>query len=214
MEYYEKSLAIVRELKDRKGEGRTLNNLGLVYADWGQYEKALEYYEQSLAITRRAQEIAKSEGNTLMNIGRLLQHRGEHRKALDNFHKGLAIWTEIKVPTRWPKALIADTYMDIGDLPRAEPLLKEANYNSYWGRFYLLKFDYTKAKEYYGKILKSAEENRNADNLFTAYTGLGVACEGLKDDAGSGRVLPEGGGANRGPQIEAQPCRAGELSLM
>ena len=75
--------------------------------------------------------------------------------------------------------------MDIGDLPRAEPLLKEANYNSYWGRFYLLKSDYTKAKEYYGKILKSAEENRNADNLFTAYTGLGVACEGLKDDAGA-----------------------------
>ena len=75
--------------------------------------------------------------------------------------------------------------MDMGDLARAEPLLKEANYNSYWGRFYLLKQDYIKAKEYYGKILKSAEENRNANNLFTAYTGLGVACEGLKDNAGA-----------------------------
>jgi hypothetical protein len=75
--------------------------------------------------------------------------------------------------------------MDIGDLPRAEPLLKEADYNSSWGRFYLLKSDYTKAKAYYGNILKSAEANRDADNLFTAYTGLAAACEGLKDDAGA-----------------------------
>jgi tetratricopeptide (TPR) repeat protein len=107
-----------------------------------------------------------------MNIGRIYQYRGEHEKALENFHKGLAIWTEIKVPTGWPKALIADTYMDIGDLPRAEPLLKEANYNSYWGRFYLLKSDYAKAKEYYGKILKSAEQTRNADDLFTTVWAL------------------------------------------
>jgi len=72
--------------------------------------------------------------------------------------------------------------MDTGDLAEAEPLLKEANYNDRWGRFYLLKADFPRAKEYYGKILKSAEENRNADDLFTAYMGLAAVCEGLKDD--------------------------------
>ena len=32
-----------------KGEGVTLNNIGMVYDSWGQYPKALEYYEKSLA---------------------------------------------------------------------------------------------------------------------------------------------------------------------
>jgi len=181
VEYLEKSLAVARELKNPRAEVRTLNFLGLVYADWGQYDKAMEYYERCLVIDRELKN-PKGEGLMLINIGQIYQYRGEHKNALENFRKGLAIWSEVKVPTGWPKALIADTYMDLGDLPRAEPLLKEANYSPHWGRYYLLKFDYTKAKEYYGKILKSAEENRNVDNLLTAYTGLGAACEGLKDD--------------------------------
>jgi tetratricopeptide (TPR) repeat protein len=180
--YYEKSLAIKRELKDRKGEGNSLNNLGNVYSDWGQYDKAVDYYEKSRAIKSELKD-RKGEGQTILNLGRVFQHLGEHEKALENFQKGLAIYTEIKVPSRWPKALIAGSYMDTGDLAKAEPLLREANYNSDWGRFYLLKSDYPKAKEYYGKILTSAEENRNAVNLFTAYTGMGVTCEGLKDDS-------------------------------
>ena len=53
LEYYERSLAITRKLRDVKVEGVTLNNIGLVYKSWGQYPKALEYYEKSLAITRK-----------------------------------------------------------------------------------------------------------------------------------------------------------------
>jgi tetratricopeptide (TPR) repeat protein len=182
VEYYEKSLAIFRELKDRKGESQSLNNLGAVFHHWGQYDKAVDYYEKSLAIKRDLKD-RRGEGLTILNVGRVFQHSGEHQKALENFQKGLAIYTEIKVPTEHPKAFIADQYMDMGDLAKAEPLLREANYNSDWGRFYLLKLDYPKAKEYYGRILKSAEENRNADILFTAYTGIGVACESLNEDA-------------------------------
>ena len=35
------------------GEGIALNNLGVVYKEWGQYAKAEEYYEQDLAISRK-----------------------------------------------------------------------------------------------------------------------------------------------------------------
>jgi tetratricopeptide (TPR) repeat protein len=154
----------------------------MIHAGWGQHDKAVSSYEKSLATCRELKD-RKGEATSVMNVGRALQLRGEHNKALEHFQKGLAINTEIKLPTRWPKALMADTYLDTGDLAGAEPLLKEANHNSRWGRFYLLKTDYPKAKEHYGKILKSAEENRNAENFFTAYTGLGAACEGMKDDA-------------------------------
>jgi len=141
----------------------------------------VDHYEKSLTICRELKD-RNGEGGVLVNLGRVFQHRGDYKRALENFHKGLAIYTEIKVPTNGPKALIADTYMDTGAFAKAEPLLKDAGYDSYWGRFYLLKPDYPNAKEYYEKILKSAEENRNADDLFTAYTGLAGACEGLKDD--------------------------------
>ena len=50
MEYYEKSLAIARKIGDVKGEGITLNNLGIVYQDWGQYAKAMEYLREVLEI--------------------------------------------------------------------------------------------------------------------------------------------------------------------
>lgn len=39
------------------------------------------------------------------------------------------------------------------------------------------------AKGFYNKLRQSAEKTRNADNLFTAATGLGLACEGLGKNA-------------------------------
>ena len=41
-----------REVKNRAGEGATLNNLGEVYRALSQYERAIGYYEQALAIAR------------------------------------------------------------------------------------------------------------------------------------------------------------------
>jgi hypothetical protein len=53
---------------DRSGEGATLNNLGGVYDDLGQKDKALDYYQQALAICREVGDRA-GEGTTLHNIG-------------------------------------------------------------------------------------------------------------------------------------------------
>ncbi len=190
MALHEKSLSIRRTLNDKGGEGTNLGNMANVYIAWGKYDKALELYEKSLAIQRELKDRA-GEGRTLMNIGEVLQQRGEHDKAREYFRKCLAIWIEINVPTSGPKARMADNYMDTGDLVRAAPLLKEANHTVRWARFYLLKRDFPKAKQYYSKVLKSASVNRNAENLFTAYTGIGAACEGLDDDAGAAEYYKE-----------------------
>ena len=184
IEFYEKSLALAREFKDPKDETQSLANLGRVYKMWGQYDKAVEHYKKSLAIARGLKD-RKSEGQSLMLIGEISRDRGEYDKAIEYFKESLTIWTEMKIPTHLPKVLLVDTYIDSGNLANAEPLLNEVKYNTTWGRFYLLRGDYPKAKEYYARLLNSAAENRNAENLFTAYTGLGVACEGMKDDAGA-----------------------------
>jgi len=181
VEFYEKSQEVAHEVGDRQGEGRLLNNMGLVYADWGQYDKAIEYYQKSLSISREIGD-RQMVGKTLNNLGLVHAHRGEHEAAINNYQQGLAIYEELKVPTRWPKNLVANLYLDKGDLARAEPLVREAGYWSTFGRFFLLSSNYEKSKEYYEKLQTHSEKNRNADNLFTAYTGLGLAYEGMGKD--------------------------------
>ncbi|PLZ35687.1 hypothetical protein CBP28_00135, partial [Fischerella thermalis WC559] len=60
------ALAIRKELRDRKGEGETLNNIGEVYIDLGQYPKALKALQQSLAIRKEVKDRV-GEGETLNN---------------------------------------------------------------------------------------------------------------------------------------------------
>ena len=118
-----------------------------------------------------------------MNLGSVYVHRGEYENALTNFRTGLTKYEEIGIPVSWPKKLMGDLYLDMGDAGKAEPLLKEAGYNSSLGRLHLIKSDYLGSKAYYEKLREYAEKNRDVENLFTAYTGLGTACERLGDDA-------------------------------
>ena len=64
MEHYEKSLEIAGKLADLRGQGIALNNLGLVFAAWGQYPKAVEHYEKALAIKTKLEDKA-GQGTTL-----------------------------------------------------------------------------------------------------------------------------------------------------
>ncbi|HMK34411.1 MAG TPA: tetratricopeptide repeat protein [Desulfomonilaceae bacterium] len=181
VEYYEKALEIARKLGDAKGEGATLNNVGLVHAAWGLTSKAVEYYEQSLAIKTRLGDVW-GQGATLMNLGRIYALRGEYEKALANFQTGLSKSEQMGVPLGWPKKLLGDLYLDMGDAEKAEPLLTEAGHSSSLGRLRLLKADYWGARGFYEKLRQFAENNRDVGDLFTAYTGLGMAYEGIGDN--------------------------------
>lgn len=182
IELLENSLAIRRRLKDRPGEGTTLHSLGTVYRAWGQYTRARQTLEKALAIYREMKD-PLSIGRTLMNLGLIHQHMAQFDQALAGFKEGLEIWQRMKIPTKWPKNLIANLYLDMGDFHRAEPLVKDAGYWATRGRFFLLQSNYKDAKGQYEKLLKAAAKNRNADNLFTALTGLGLCYEGIEDNA-------------------------------
>ena len=49
---YEEALKLYRSAGDRGGEALILNDIGLVYSDLGEKQKALEYYSQSLPLRR------------------------------------------------------------------------------------------------------------------------------------------------------------------
>ncbi|MCP4698572.1 MAG: tetratricopeptide repeat protein, partial [Gammaproteobacteria bacterium] len=93
LEYNEQALAIHREIGDRRGEGRDLGNIGVVYGNLDQY-KALEYYEQALVIIREIGD-RRNEGTNLGNIGNAYSNLGQYAKALEYYEQALAIGRKI-----------------------------------------------------------------------------------------------------------------------
>ncbi len=47
---WEEALKLYRQIDDKGKQATTLNNIGLVYSDLGEKQKALEYYNQALPL--------------------------------------------------------------------------------------------------------------------------------------------------------------------
>ena len=75
---------------DRSGEANTLNNIGLVYSELGEKQKALEYYSQSLPLSHAVGD-RSGEANTLNNIGLVYSELGEKQKALEYYSQSLPL---------------------------------------------------------------------------------------------------------------------------
>ena len=75
---------------NRTGEAAILNNIGLVYSELGEPQKALEYYSQSLPLTRAVGD-RTGEANTFNNIGVVYSELGEQQKALEYYSQSLPL---------------------------------------------------------------------------------------------------------------------------
>jgi serine phosphatase RsbU (regulator of sigma subunit) len=82
------------EIGDKEGIASTLNNIGNIYNDQGDYAKAIEYYTQSLKIR---EEIGNKNGiaMSLNNIGTIHDLQGNYAKAMDYYTQSLKIREEI-----------------------------------------------------------------------------------------------------------------------
>jgi tetratricopeptide (TPR) repeat protein len=69
IDYYERSLPIFRELKNRGGEGAALGGIGNCYEKQGKPDKAIEYLTQSLAIAREVKN-RRNEAISLTGLGK------------------------------------------------------------------------------------------------------------------------------------------------
>ncbi|MDM3858078.1 MAG: tetratricopeptide repeat protein [Aphanizomenon gracile PMC649.10] len=87
---WEEARLLYRAVGDRGGEATTLNNIGLVYDDLGEKQKALDFYNQALPL-RRAAGDRGGEATTLNNIGLVYSALGEKQKALDYYNQALPI---------------------------------------------------------------------------------------------------------------------------
>src|SRR5208283_5042941 len=89
-------------------------------------------------------------------------------------------------PCTWPRFVIANIYLDLGDIDSAqtyaESVCKESRLCFLLaGRYHLFKGEYESAKANFEKFLKVAEAQESLEHRFVSWTGLGLTYEGMQD---------------------------------
>ncbi len=118
---FERSLAILRDLKDVRGEAMVLNSLGGLLRDLGRLDDARNAFERSLAIRRDLND-ARGEAIVLNSLGWLHRELGEPESAVElltlrrEIQKRLALPLpdflkgELKMLRKWCRQLSAGTH--------------------------------------------------------------------------------------------------------
>ncbi len=117
----QQALGIYKEIKDRAGQGETLENLGNVYTNKKDNAKAIEAYQQSLIIAREIQD-RDLEGKNLLNLGVVYNSLKNYNKALEFLHPSLQIAEQIKSRELQFKVLgqLIETYNSQKDVAKAQ----------------------------------------------------------------------------------------------
>lgn len=87
LNYYSRSLGLVREIGDKSGESAGLNNIAGVFRDRGDLDKALDYYQQSLAI----ESVESKKSTTYNNIALIYSDREDYVTAVEYLDKAISI---------------------------------------------------------------------------------------------------------------------------
>lgn len=149
LDYFIKSLNIIRSLDDKKGVGLALNNIGAIYQTQGNITEALSYYDQSLNIYTELGD-KKNEAFELNNIAGIYKHQGNIPKAFEYFFKSLKIYTESK------------------DKKGMARLLNNI------GLAYKNQQDNIKALDYFTKSLKLREEIGHKEGIAQTLNNIGL----------------------------------------
>jgi tetratricopeptide (TPR) repeat protein len=91
--WFEAQLKACRKLRDRRGEGTALGNLGNSYRELGEPRQSIKYSKQSLAIKREIND-RRGEANSLGNLGLAYAALGAPRQAIKRYKETLAIARE------------------------------------------------------------------------------------------------------------------------
>ncbi|MEP0833951.1 CHAT domain-containing protein [Microcoleus sp. AS-A8] len=192
---YEEALPLYRAVGDKAREGSTLNNIGLIYDDLGETQKALDFYNQSLPLARAVSDKA-TEAVILSNIGAVYDALGERQKALEYYNQSLPLFRGVDNKAGEARTLnnIGLVYSALGEKQKAldsynqSLLLKrtldnkatEAVTLNNIGRVYDDLGEKQKALEYYNQSLplfravgNKAGESVTLNNIGRVYDKLG-----------------------------------------
>ncbi|MGI0493757.1 tetratricopeptide repeat protein [Alkalinema pantanalense CENA528] len=195
LQSWQQALTLYRSINDRKGEGNSLGNLGLVYDVLGNYSKAIEYHNQSLVIAKEIED-RLGEGKSLGNLGLVYDALGNYPKAITYYEQSLAIKRALKDRLGEGNSLgnLGLAYDALGNYPKAieyhEQSLAiareiadrqgEGSSLGNLGNTYYALGNYSKAIQYHEQHLAIAQtiadrrgESQSLGNLGLIYDALG-----------------------------------------
>lgn len=156
LKYYFMAMELAEKSNDQETRAVCLENIGIVYADEGQYDKARSYFSKSLAIHLKMKEdiqIARSYNN----LGTLALHLNKLDSTIYYYEKSIQIRQKI------------------GDLPGLA--------SSYSNMASVLKSQkkYEKALEYANKSIELRIRMQDKDGLSETYIQTGTIYQQLKE---------------------------------
>ena len=158
---------------DRKGEGITLNDLGLVYRDLGQHTRAIEYFEQALAIHREVGN-RTGEGVALDRLSWAYYLISQYARAIEYSKQALAI------------------HREVGDRTGEGVTLNNL------GWVYRRLDQYARAIEYFEQALAIHHEVENRTGEYETFNGLGLVYRDLGQYVKAIKFLDQALAINRG----------------
>jgi CHAT domain-containing protein len=178
---FENALKLSHQSYNRPLQALSLLSLGLIYANLGQLQKALEFDNQALPIFRVVGDL-NHQAMTLNNIGAVYSALGENTKALEFYNQALLL------------------FRVVGDSPeeRRRQRRGEAMTLNNIGAVYSALGENTKALEFYNQALPlrrkvgdRSGESATLDNIGQVYFTLGDHSNALKfyDQALSLRIF-------------------------
>ena len=85
---YDEALRLFHQIRDRRRQAATLNNLGVAYSSLGDKRKALVHYQRALSLSRAARD-RLTEARALNNIGLAYNSLGDRPKAMRYLRQAL-----------------------------------------------------------------------------------------------------------------------------
>lgn len=114
-------------LREKQHKTDTLHQIGMIYADWGQYSTALEYFRKSLSLIDEKENPIAAAG-VFHEMGLVHYEMGELETAQSLFYKNLNLSKQIGAPTTMSSSLnvLGHIAYDYGDLETAETYYRQS----------------------------------------------------------------------------------------
>lgn len=129
---YNKALTYADAISSSKKQHRTmkqnlLNNLGILYEEMKELDKADQYYGESLQLSRQVNDLTNI-AHVLTNQGRLYHKQGKDDLAIKNYQEALKIRQETKDQNGLALSYdgLGEYYFDLNDYRLAEQHLRKA----------------------------------------------------------------------------------------
>jgi CHAT domain-containing protein/Tfp pilus assembly protein PilF len=128
LDHFNRAYKSARKGGWRLAEGDALSNIGKIYSDLADWQKALEFYGQALPVFQSSPNLKPSQARTLNNIGIAYSRAGEQEKALEYLQQALPLhhYGGDKNAEIYTLNNIGRVYRLLGDYPKARTYFSQA----------------------------------------------------------------------------------------